>query len=525
MAPGDRRVGQRLLQRHAAAAAAHDPHPLGPDRERVVHRRADRQQGPGQLCRRQGGPQLRHQGARARSRDPRRHGERRGPRHRRHADDGRTGRCRGHRAAGAHEPLGRSRGDRRRGVVSGVGGCFLPDRTDHLGEWRHGVDCASPAGELRMPIRPRVLLAAATTLSLYALLAPAHSLAANASAQEPSAAQLIERLGLRTAAQPVRARPGWRPPRIVLVSEQLHHLLPVLQQQAPRAKLIDIAAATPREIAAADATIGVCSAQVLAQAKQLQWIQWPAAGVERCVQQPLMRERQPLLTNLQRTMGPTMAEHVLGMMLVLSRHLDYFLKEQQQAVWAQDSAPRLADLEGRTVLVVGLGGIGTEVARRAHAFGMRVTATRARGRTGPDYVSYVGLPDELLQLAKDADFVVNCVPLTPQTTGIFNREFFESLKPGAYFISVGRGRSTVTADLIAALSGGKLAGAGLDVVDPEPLPSDSPLWRLPNVIITPHVSADTPLAEEQRTALLRENLRRYVAGEPMLSVVDIERGY
>jgi phosphoglycerate dehydrogenase-like enzyme len=177
------------------------------------------------------------------------------------------------------------------------------------------------------------------------------------------------------------------------------------------------------------------------------------------------------------------------------------------------------------VLVVGLGGIGTEVARRAHAFGMRVTATRASGRTGPDYVSYVGLPDELLKLAKDADFVVNCAPLTPQTTGIFNREFFATLKPGAYFISVGRGRSTVTADLIAALNGGKLASAGLDVVDPEPLPADSPLWRLPNLIITPHVSADTPLADEQRIAVLRENLRRYVAGEPMLSVVDVERGY
>jgi phosphoglycerate dehydrogenase-like enzyme len=269
----------------------------------------------------------------------------------------------------------------------------------------------------------------------------------------------------------------------------------------------------------------VCSAEVLAQARQLQWIQWPAAGVERCVQQPLMRERHLLLTNLQRTMGPSMAEHVLGMMLMLSRHLDYFLKEQQQAHWVKDDAPHLADLEGKTVLVVGLGGIGTEVARRAHAFGMRVIATRASGRTGPDYVSYVGLPDEMLKLAKDADFVVNCAPLTPQTTGIFNREFFATLKPGAYFISVGRGRSTVTADLIAALNSGKLAGAGLDVVDPEPLPSDSPLWRLPNLIITPHVSADTPLAEEQRTAVLRENLRRYVAGEPMLSVVDVERGY
>jgi phosphoglycerate dehydrogenase-like enzyme len=376
-----------------------------------------------------------------------------------------------------------------------------------------------------MLIRPRVFLAAVTTLSLCAVVAPAGSVGSAEPSAESASAQLIEKLGLHVAAQPVRERPGWRPPRIVLVSEQLHDQLPALQHEAPRAKLIDISAATPREIAAADATIGVCSAEVLAQAKQLQWIQWPAAGVERCVQQPLMRERHLLLTNLQRTMGPSMAEHVLGMMLMLSRHLDYFLKEQQQAHWVKDDAPQLADLEGKTVLVVGLGGIGTEVARRAHAFGMRVTATRASGRTGPDYVSYVGLPDELLKLAKDADFVVNCAPLTPQTTGIFNREFFATLKPGAYFISVGRGRSTVTADLIAALNGGKLAGAGLDVVDPEPLPADSPLWRLPNLIITPHVSADTPLAEEQRIALLRENLRRYVAGEPMLSVVDIERGY
>jgi phosphoglycerate dehydrogenase-like enzyme len=379
-----------------------------------------------------------------------------------------------------------------------------------------------------MLIRPRMALAAAT-LSACALLPCASVVSAEEPAAEAtSAAQLIEKLGLHVAPQPVRERPGWRPPRIVLVNEQQHDLLPVLQQAAPRAKLIDISAATPREIAAADATIGVCSAEVLAQAKQLQWIQWPAAGVERCVQQPLMRERHLLLTNLQRTMGPSMAEHVLGMMLMLSRHLDYFLKEQQQAHWVKDDAPQtphLADLEGKTVLVVGLGGIGTEVARRTHAFGMRVIATRASGRSGPDYVSYVGLPDELLKLAKDADFVVNCAPLTPQTTGIFNREFFASLKPGAYFISVGRGRSTVTADLIAALNSGKLAGAGLDVVDPEPLPSDSALWRLPNLIITPHVSADTPLAEEQRTALLRENLRRYVAGEPMLSVVDVERGY
>ena len=375
-------------------------------------------------------------------------------------------------------------------------------------------------------LRP-LLLATAATLSLYAALRSAP--AANVPQSPPGAAaavQLIERLGLHVAPQPVRERPGWRSPRIVLVDPELHDLLPQLQQAAPRAKLIEVSAASPRELAAADAAIGVCSADMLSKAKQLQWIQWSAAGVEPCVQQPSVRERHILLTNLQRTMGPSMAEHVMGMLLLLSRHLDYFLREQQQAHWAQEGPrPQLADLEGKTVLVVGLGGIGTEVARRAHGFGMRVIATRASGRTGPDYVSYVGLPDELLKLAKEADFVVNCTPLTPQTTGIFNQEFFAALKPGAYFVSVGRGRSTVTADLIAALKSGRLAGAGLDVVDPEPLPADSPLWHAPNLIITPHVSADTPFADEQRNAVLVENLRRYAAGEPMLSVVDVERGY
>ena len=380
-------------------------------------------------------------------------------------------------------------------------------------------------------MRCRTLSAAALTLCAVLAAMPASRAAPLTSAAAPAAAagsaELIDKLGLRIAPQPVRERPGWRSPRIVLVDNEMHDLLPALRQAAPGAKLLEVSAATPKQIAAADAAIGVCSEALLTQAKQLQWIQWPAAGVDRCVQQPLLHERHVLLTNLQRTMGASMAEHVIGLMLALSRHFDYFLKQQEQARWAKEEStrPQLVDLEGKTVLVVGLGGIGTEVARRAHALGMRVVATRASGRTGPDFVSYVGLPDELLKLARDADFVVNCAPLTPQTTGIFNREFFDTLKPGAYFVNVGRGRSTVTADLVAALRSGHLAGAGLDVVDPEPLPAESPLWHLPNVIITPHVSADTPVSEEQRNFVMVENLRRYAAGEPMLSVVDLERGY
>jgi len=174
---------------------------------------------------------------------------------------------------------------------------------------------------------------------------------------------------------------------------------------------------------------------------------------------------------------------------------------------------------------VGLGGIGTEVARRAHALGMRVVATRRSSRSGPDFVDYVGLSDELGDLVAEADVVVTALPLTPETTRMFDAEFFAAMKPTAYFINVGRGKSVVTDDLMAALESGELAGAGLDVTDPEPLPTDHPLWRLPNVIITPHVAASSVQAVERLQAVVRENLRRYVAGEPMLSVVDVGRGY
>ena len=340
-----------------------------------------------------------------------------------------------------------------------------------------------------------------------------------------SAAQLIETLGLHVAPTPVRERKGWHPPRVILVSRSEGDLVPQLKQVAPQAKIISIDAATPKEIAAADATIGVCSPEVLKTAEHLEWIQWPAAGVERCVGQPLLRERAPLVTNLQRTMGPSISEHVIALMLALSRHFDEFYQHQQQGQWVNESGPELADLGGATVLVVGLGGIGTEVARRAHALGMRVVATRASGHEGPDFVSYVGLADELPKLTREADFVVNCLPLTPETTGIFNKEYFATMKRSAYFISIGRGKSTVTADLAAALTQGTIAGAGLDVVDPEPLPPDNPLWHAPHVLITPHISANTAVADRTRDAIVVENLRRYVAGEPMLSVVDIAKGY
>jgi phosphoglycerate dehydrogenase-like enzyme len=156
---------------------------------------------------------------------------------------------------------------------------------------------------------------------------------------------------------------------------------------------------------------------------------------------------------------------------------------------------------------------------------MTVKGIRNSSRKGPDYVEYVGLPDELPKLAAEADVVVNITPLTKSTTGLFDKAFFSNMKPTAYFINIGRGKSVITKDLLAALKNGEIAGAGVDVTDPEPLPADHPLWKAPNIIITPHNSAPSDQMLERFWILVRENLRRYVVGEKMLNVVNLKRGY
>jgi phosphoglycerate dehydrogenase-like enzyme len=172
-----------------------------------------------------------------------------------------------------------------------------------------------------------------------------------------------------------------------------------------------------------------------------------------------------------------------------------------------------------------LGGVGNEVAKRAHGLDMRVIGIRNSSREGPEFVDYVGLSDELYELAAKSDVIVNTLPLTDETRGLFDKQFFDAAKHGTYFISVARGGSTVTSDLIAALKDGRVTAAGLDVTDPEPLPKGHELWTLPNVIITPHIAATTDQGRWRRWAVIRENLRRYVNGEPMLNVVDVSRGY
>ncbi|MBT6961291.1 MAG: D-2-hydroxyacid dehydrogenase, partial [Rhodospirillaceae bacterium] len=232
-------------------------------------------------------------------------------------------------------------------------------------------------------------------------------------------------------------------------------------------------------------------------------------------------------TNMQRLAGPQIAEHVLAMMLYFARGLDHYAAAQAEKKWNRFAASP-ADLwavNTKTMLVAGLGGIGTQTARLANGLGMRVIATRNSSREGPDFVDYVGLADELPVLAEQADVVINAMPLTDSTRGVFDAAFFARMKPSALFINVGRGGSAVTEDLIAALENGTIAGAALDVQDPEPVPADHPLWDAPNLLITPHMSSFNDAGRDVFWVIFRENLRRYVAGDKMLSVVDIDKGY
>jgi len=372
---------------------------------------------------------------------------------------------------------------------------------------------------------------AAVALAVLVATTGTPSASADTPAVDPSAATqaLVARLGLEESATPVRERKGWARPKAVLVANAMPEALPALQAVAPGVKLLtaDDAAEAEKLASQADAVIGFCTPAVLQAGQRIRWVQVLNAGVEDCVSVPAIRARDILLTNMQRVAGPVMAEHVLAMMFAFARGLDFYIPERLEHRWTRQlpDTSRMVTLEGKTVLVVGLGGIGSEVAKRAHALGLQVDAVRASGRTGPEYVREVGLPADLLRMAARADYVVNTAPLTPATRGMFDRKFFASMKRGAYFFNVGRGGSVDQDALVAALRDGQVAGAGLDVTDPEPLPPGSPLWTLPNVILTPHVSTRSDLGEAARFDIVRENLRRYVAGDKMLSVVDVGRGY
>ena len=339
--------------------------------------------------------------------------------------------------------------------------------------------------------------------------------------------RLIEDAGLEEGPVASRDLPGWRPPQKLVVRDS-GELVAALREEFPGVVFVAAPSADVASVEAsdADAVIGYCSDDVVTGADALVWIQIFSAGAERCLAVDAVASGRIHLTNMQKMASPVIGEHAIAMMLSLTRGLTQQAKAMPEGNWNRSIGNEIGmmSVDGKTALVVGLGGIGRAAAKRAAALGMRVIATRNSSRSGPDYVDYVGLSDELFELAAQADVVINALPLTPETEGLFDAAFFDAARPGIVFVNVARGASVVTDDLVAALADGRVAGAGLDVTDPEPLPADHVLWRMPNVIITPHIAWYGNNRERQLT-LARENIRRFIAGEALLNVVDPERGY
>ena len=270
-----------------------------------------------------------------------------------------------------------------------------------------------------------------------------------------------------------------------------------------------------------------CSGEFLRAAGELRWVQSTSAGVDRYMAVPeLIGNDRIVLTNMRAVHGPTIADHAFAMLLSLTRDLSWYLDPANRGTWnRRGSGVEPISLHGRTLLVVGLGGIGTEVARRGKGFGMRVLATRRSDTPPPPYVDEQGRADQLMEFLPEADVVALCLPLTTETEGLIGERELDAFKPGSYLINVGRGRIVDTDALVRALNDGRLAGACLDVTDPEPLPSDHPLWAMPNVVITPHVSGRSALTRQRWHEVYIENLRRFGRGEPLINVVDKLAGY
>ncbi|HEY8447395.1 MAG TPA: D-2-hydroxyacid dehydrogenase [Thermomicrobiales bacterium] len=264
----------------------------------------------------------------------------------------------------------------------------------------------------------------------------------------------------------------------------------------------------------------------VARATRLRWLQTVGAGVDDILH-PELIQRGILITNNSGVHATNISEHILAMMLAFARRLPFLMRGQVAHEWRDEDGRRgVFELDGQTLLVVGTGDIGQALAQRASALGMTVLGVRRRPGQGsvPGCAEVAGI-EQLPAMLGRADHVAICLPLTRETHGLFNRETIAAMRPGSYLYNIGRGPIVETQALIEALQSGHLAGAGLDVTDPEPLPPDSPLWDMENVIITAHTSGATPRYWDRAVEILSANIERFRAGQDLINLVDPEAGY
>ncbi|MFL5242801.1 MAG: NAD(P)-dependent oxidoreductase [Gemmataceae bacterium] len=337
---------------------------------------------------------------------------------------------------------------------------------------------------------------------------------------------LREDFGIYEGPSPTKDTAGWKPPRRIVVPNLMPARLAELKRVAPEVEFIPVKTVedAAKYVEDADAVLGFCSAEIVKAGKNLRWVQSGHAGIDKELT-PEVVQSKVVLTNMQRVHGPNVADQAFALLLCLTRGMrDILPSEASEAAWKKPKTTQ-QELHGKRMVLVGLGGIGTQIARRAEAFGMRVRAIDPKDMERPAFVFSLDKPAKLMDLLPQADVVVLACPLTSETRGLFGEKQFASMKKSAYFINVGRGGLTNTPALVDALEKKKIAGAGLDVTDPEPLPAGHALLKLDNAVVSPHVGANSPEAKERMWRVWRENVRRFVAGEPLLCVVDKGKGY
>jgi len=278
------------------------------------------------------------------------------------------------------------------------------------------------------------------------------------------------------------------------------------------------------DIADAEVLFGRAPPGMLKGLKHLKWHHLASAGANKYTDHALYADPSIILTKSSGTFGVPIAEHVLGMMIALSRNFTHHYKNQLEGAWRQ-SWLGTYDIFASNVLVLGLGDIGTEVCRRLSGFGCNITGFRHNPSAPHELVSDVRPISRLRESLPEADYIIICLPGTVEARNLIGREEFALMKRRAIVINIGRGFIIDTDALVDALNTNTIGGAGLDVTDPEPLPAGHPLWSAKNTIITPHESASSNLTSKRRLAIFTDLLKRYMNGQPMYNTVDFNAGY
>jgi len=312
--------------------------------------------------------------------------------------------------------------------------------------------------------------------------------------------------------------------RKIVVTDRFIDIIPDLQSASSEVTLVP---ATGKDlltqIADADAIFGTINPELLRAAKKLKWVQIYSAGAE-TILFPDFVSSPAVLTNCKIVQGPNIADHAMALLLSLTRSLNQTIPKRTGEEWLRGQFQPV-ELSNKTAVIIGLGGIGTQIAQRARAFGMRILAVDPKDIPITTTVEQIVTPDRLHEVLPQADVVFMSAPHTKQTEGMLGAAEFGMMKKGSYFIAVSRGKTYDSGALVKALDEKRLAGAGLDVTNPEPLPKGHALWKFENVVITPHIAGGSDVVTSRRITLVRENIKRFVSGKTMLNVVDKEKGY